>query len=777
VADAMAGAIPIPGGGGLLGKIAGKISPWLGAAKAVKNSQVGQGVMQGVGAGVGWATGTLIAQPVKGFVGFFVNFIPENIYGLFVWAAALMYFWDWQTGFNIAATYNIHLAVFLVSFLTIGFTQKILSGKRMLSAALLFITLQRSTALFAAGIASTTLGNRIWFGLLFLAALFYLRTYSDAPPLFKYLPFIAFLDLFGIAWLSGMLLNFTANIGYGAFLFSFLLNRAIFPIVLWFSAATLYENTRVAKRLFYIMIIVYIFASVGHIKEAYNARLQPGQTAEQVQQTQSFKERVQAGIADFLSFSWFPTNSLYSKAEETFGFGTPKEEPQMGLTLRADPTMASDYDLDFNEVPTPSFIMAVPTPFPATVKEPFIKVLSATCKVTSSDGAIYTAKSVTTDDGEPLNFADTELSKRIADGTYYELYYGGSSYTGTTVTCSNFDKEPLPKGKTYTMEADVKYLVTTSAYLETSFMRADEVQALNKGLLDPATVKKLVPADAKYDNTPVSLTWAGPTNSPVAVDVGQSSTENIKLYVSKSSGWGSGDIFGIDSLTLKVPDSFTLGSGTCSVAGGSTCTASAFCLPDSSGSCKTQTGVTAGVVAVPKITGFTVATQNPAQAASGSGYRTTYVIASDRLKNSNGYRFFGDSASFGSVMTVDSNALLNGADWTSARFEAEVNVIFETKFTGASFTVKGTPPKTDTGSGSCGGTHAIDLDKLSLTKNDTNAAEYSSFKTACDSIKDAVFNEVTPSEICTCPTGQYWVSLDITKGCTTTKPTAALTCG
>ncbi len=691
-----------------------------GFGKATAIMGAGQGITQGLSQGVGFAAGQLVARPVKGIFGWVVNFFPENIYGWFLWMAAAIYYIDWRTGFDISATSQIHLWFAVAFFFIIGFTQRFLNVWTMLSASALFFSLYGA-------MNGVILRDRIIAGVALVISLLLYRK-SSAPGFFKLLPLIVFFDVYGMPAFRELILGYAQNVGFISFAVAFILNRILFPIWLWFGILAMYNNTRVAKKLFAVIMVFYLIVSVPTITAEYRARVS-SLTSEEKEVAGSVWERFVTNARSILSgeFLRAPVASAYTRAEETFGFGDPKEEPKIGLEPKTDSMTAKEYDLNYGEVPIPSFIMAISNPFPPDVEEPYVKVLEVTCVAKPSDNSEpIEATSVKSDTGEELKGT---LGERMAKKDFFEVYYGGSSSSGTGVTCYFKGKDAEWKnGKTYSIEARVRYLVTTNAYLENSFMRLDEVQELRRNQLDPVTVKKLTVAKAEHDNTPVALTWGPPVlaNTPATIGEG-----GIKLYVSKSASWGKGQLYGIESLNLFAPENVELSGTTC-----------AF-MPIGS---------------------------------------NEYIIKSERVKNNGKYRFFGDSASFSCGMNVDEK-ILGGADWAPARFEAEGTFIFETKFIGAGFKVipkasgvGDTPPVTTSGADTPvetkpGSIQKIGEETLSITKTATNSVEYAIFKVQCEKIKGAKFEELAAagtlaaSEMCTCPEGTKWASTDITKGC------------
>ncbi len=716
MASAMAGVMPIPSGGNLgrlmqgLSGVGGKISTVLGA---------GQGAAQGLTQGVGFAAGQLVAQPVKGIAGWFLNFLPENIYGFFIWGAAFLYFLDWQTGFNISIMGGYHWWFYIASFLLIGVTQKVLSGWGLVFSAMLFIALRGIMNVGISG--STILSREFILPIAGLVAVFflYIRRFGSAPGFFKWMPILAFMDVYGMPIIVDKLVGYAANIGYAAFFFTFLMNRALFPFALWYGGLSLYENTRVAKRFLLVAVLFYFIVSLPTVRNVYNAKV-AGLTPEQVEMTEVVKGRFWENIRSIVSgeFLRAPVAAAYGKAEETFGFGTPKEEPKIGLVLKADPTMPKEFDLSYGKKPNPGFVLSIPNPFPPNVEQPYIQVINIECKAKPSDGSTdLEATSVVSDTGVPF---PKDKYVVVDEKEAFEVYYMGPN-GGAGVTCY-FDNA-VWKDTSYTLEASVKYVVKTNAYLENSFMRLDQVKEMRRNGLDPVVVKKLPVATAKYDNTPVSLTW-GPialTNTPATIDITKDGqNQAIRLYAAKSAGWEKGELYGIEKLTLTLPEGIVLAGDYCDF--------------------KT------------------------------SRTKNVYEVNQERIKKDGKYKFFGDSARFDCGMNVKKD-LLSSADWAAARFEASGTFIFENKFTGASFKVTGAQ-KTQSSTGSTGSTEGTTItvidDKATVWKGST--ADYTKLQSTCNQIKGATFTDIQDESSiwgrCTCPSNTKWVSsTDVTKGC------------
>ncbi len=637
---AAAAAMPIPQGG-MFGRLmqgmvnwGSKLSPAFGAAKAA--APAAQGALQGVGMGAGFAAGQIVAKPMQGFLGWFVNFWPENVYGWFMLAALGLYYLDWRAGFNIAAMANFHLYFAIAAFFIIGFYRRFINIWLLLAATFFYFSL--SGMVQAESLRERAAGVVV---LIASIAIFNLKT--SATGAYKLMPLIAFLDIYGIPVLADRLLGYTASFGYAASVISFVTNSLLFPMWLWFGMLAFTgnpkegkEGTRVAGRFLGLVVVFYLIVGLPQIKEAYAANVAPGLTADQYAQVDVIKSRWQANIQRIVSgeFLKAPIASAQEGLERTFGFGTPKEQPKLGLSLVHDSTMLRKYNLDF-KAPEPSFIMRIPNPFPADAEKPYIEVTNIRCKdkklklkplpQSGSASNAVTSKGVTPTEG-----------KQGKPGKPVVVFYNGPD-GGTQVNCAFSGWE----SGDYAIAAEVDYKVDATAFLATAFIRADQDEALRLEGIDPAVVNKILPAKAEYDNVPVTLTWGPPdlTKSPASIDLMQARPANmlITVYVSKNTGWENSEIKAVKSLTLTVPKGVNLVGDSCDFDLG--------------------------------------------KAKEKKGGNTEYPVLDKRI-------FIGDAIWIECGMKVSQDAL-SDADWAPARFDVTGSFVFTTKLEDITFTVEG----------------------------------------------------------------------------------------
>lgn len=603
-----------------MAKVGSRFAPAYGAAKTA-----GAPMVQGVAAGAGFAAGQLVAKPMQGVIGWFVNFWPENVYGWFMLAALGLYYLDWRSGFNIAAMADFHLYFAIAAFFIIGFYRRFINGWLLLAATFFYFSLNGMVQ--ADSMRERALGLVV---LVASIAIFNLKT--NATGAYRLMPLIAFLDIYGLPVLASRLLDYTASFGYVAHAISFVTNRLLFPMWLWFGMLAFTgnpkegkEGTRVAGRFLGLVIVFYLIVALPQIKEAYAANVSPGLTAAQEGQVDVIKARWQTNIQRIVSgeFLKAPVASAYGGLERTFGFGEPKQEPKLGLALVQDNTMLKKYSLDFKD-PEPSFVMRVTSPFPADTKKPYIEVTNIKCvdKLKRSKSlkldSVATSKGVTPTKDKPV-----------------VVFYNGPD-GGTQVKCSFSGWE----SGDYTISAEVDYKVDATAFLTTAFIRADQDEALRRQSIDPAVVNKIRPATAEYDNVPVTLTWGPPdlTKAPASIDLTQAGPANllITIYVSKNTGWENSEIKAVEQLGLLLPN---------------------------------------GVALVPGDSCDFV----PSDADSGDG-RKWYVVGPKRI-------FIGDAIRLDCGMKVSSEAL-SGADWAPARFDVSGSFVFTTKLEDITFTVE-----------------------------------------------------------------------------------------
>ncbi len=601
-----------------------------------------QAAAQGAGAAAGWVGGNVVAQPVKGFLGWFVNFWPENVYGWFMLAALGLYYLDWRSGFNIAAMANFHVYFAIAAFFIIGFYRRFINGWLLLAATFFYFSLNGMVQ--ADSMRERALGLVV---LVASIAIFNLKT--SATGAYRLMPLIAFLDIYGIPVFSERLINYAGSFGV-TWVVSLVANSLLFPVWLWFGMLAFTgnpkenkEGTRVAGRFLALVVVFYLIVALPHIKEAYAANVAPGLTAEQEEQKQTILTRFQTNMQRIVSGEFLkPTiASAQESFEQTFGFGTAKEEPKLGLQLSQNSQMPKEVP-DFKP-PEPSFVMGVPNPFPADSKNPYIEVTEIKCEENS--GKKLTFKKAITDEGVTV----TDLSAPTPKSEPVEVYYSGPR-GGNEVKCLF---EGWQSGEDYNIGAEVTYKVENSAYLSTTFMRSDFLRGLRLKPDDPkakAILDAIPPAGAEYRNVPVTLTW-GPRvlpNAPVPIDLDRESNNlAIIVYVAKNPAWENSEITAVEQLGLLVPKGVALVLGD---------------------SCDFV----------------------PSDADSGDG-RKWYVVDPKRITKNGKPRFIGDAIRFDCGMSVTDAALgktetSKGKDTAAARFEVSGSFEVTTKLKGITFT-------------------------------------------------------------------------------------------
>lgn len=604
----------------------------------ISSHPAAQAAVQGGSAAVAWTGTNMVAKPVNGLLGWFVNFWPENVYGWFMLGALGLYYLDWRSGFNIAAMAPFHLYFAIAAFFVIGFYRRFINGWLLLAATFFYFALNGM-------VQASSIGERA-LGIVVLGASVTIFNWkTNATGAYKLMPLIAFLDIYGLPVFANRLLDYTASVGYAAYAISLVTNRLLFPMWLWFGMLAFTgnpkegkEGTRVAGRFLGMVVIFYLIVALPQIREAYAASVAPGLTVEQQGQIDIIKSRWQTNIQRIVSgeFLKAPISSAYGGLENTFGFGTTKQEPRLGLQLSLNsqmPKNVPDYGPD--KPPEPSFIIGVPTPFPADSKDPSIKVTEIKCSENS--GKTLTFIKATTDEGITAT-ADQPV----------EVFYSGPR-GGNEVKCFFGGWQP---GEDYNIGAEVTYKVENSAWLSTTFMRADKLRGLRLNPNDLQTKKALDeirPADAESRNFPVIETW-GPqvlSNAPVPVDLSRDNNLAITVFVATNPAWGNSgggktEIKAVTQLGLLVPAgvALTVNDKSCDF------------IQDT--------------------------------ADSGDG-RKWYVVNPARIRNQDRKpRFIGDAIRFDCGMTVTA-AALGGKDTVAARFDVSGSFEVTTKLEGITF--------------------------------------------------------------------------------------------
>ncbi|MBI3036324.1 hypothetical protein HYY73_01005 [Candidatus Woesearchaeota archaeon] len=588
------------------------------------------GAVQGLGLGVGFR---LSAIPGKIFSFFWDTIIANNNeYDLFIKIAAVMYFADFIHGFNPGIALAEHLIFAMVAFILIAERNENISRWNYIWVTIIFLAIWQVTLQGPAFVWRAT-GGAV---LLAFALVMYLK--SNVPMPLKGIPFIAAIDVLVLNVFRVPLLQYAENAGVVLKGVSYLMNRLLNPIMLLYGLMYMKkESPIVAGRLFGIVFFIYLFAAATPILADTIKQYREGATPLTSDEGQQAGNVLTTSLRNFFNFFTlkFVNPSIayaYEKAEETFGFGTAKEEPKVGLQLFNDPTMPTEFDKSVRE-PAPSFLIKVPSPFPPDFKKKYLEVIGIECNdKTGTDKQVKLQKAV----------------DEFNAGVPLEVYYTGGR-GGTTITCSQCSNVAGDvscwESKSYTIEAKVKYRVEADSYLSTSFMKAAELRNLRREGKDPAVVEHTPIEKAEYSNVPVTLTWGpiGLVTSPAPVDfsTGQSNLA-IQIYVARNTGW-EGEIDGIEKLYLTVPDGVAL---------------------------DTSKG---------KPCAFEAVTEVP----------NKYRVKSDWVG-----KFIGEGKRFDCGLIVKADAL-HGADWAPARFDVEGVFIFAVKKEGITFTVTGSPACTN----------------------------------------------------------------------------------
>ncbi|MBI2145256.1 hypothetical protein HYU18_02930 [Candidatus Woesearchaeota archaeon] len=507
---------------------------------------------QGFSAGAGFAAGQLVAKPIQGVAGWVLNWLPENIAGFMMWGGVVLFWLDWKVfGFNIGAASYMHLLFAVVAFIAFGVALEFMNIGVALSAAGLLVAL---TGLLN---AESQIARIPTIFALVVAFYFYWRLtakFMEKPgaDFFRYLPLIAFVDVYGMPIFRDRVVESVGNLAgsFGAMAYSilsFIFNRLLFPLWIYFPAATLYNNTRVARRIFISLLIFYFIAALPTVTSVYHAKVS-SLTPEEKEVAESIWSRFQTNAGRILrgDFLKAPVAAAYERAEQIYGFGEPEEGPKIGLQLTNDPNMPSSFNLNFNKNPTPGVVLDVPNPLPDDAEKRYIEVVGISCSdpAGEAEGALI----------EPVTAE--ELKQRIKQTPPKPLLvsYGRP----ITAKCEFEGGEPGARS----VEFDVKYSFKADGYLSTAFMRSDKLDALITAK-DPNVMKlglkDVPPAEAKHDNGPVAIRW-GPVelaNPPVRIDIEGAKSSGFVIYIARSGGW-EGEIGGISKLALTTPKEISL---------------------------------------------------------------------------------------------------------------------------------------------------------------------------------------------------------------------------
>ncbi len=655
----------------------------LGMAKTAMNAAapVAGAIAQGAGLRIGWGIGGIFSFILNALKNLWPEFgTDKGYFGLYIWFIIFVYYWSWLAGFATSAVLSSHTTLAVIGFI---FSVKV--------DGLSFQTVRRYGIVFSVLLLIDIMllrGTIHWY-LLLIAAL--LLAFKEGNPVKDAQRVILVMAVAGIGyyvynrgWLpTSLVLPFFAKLnlplGFDSILFygAVLLNRTVTYPFLWYGIFGLNNKTRVANFLSWFVMLLLIFANwpllspeISKIRNQYAS----GVTAEQRAVIPNLFVSAVGGVrslgASLGALISAKTAYAYESAQATFGFGEPKEEPKLGLTLVQDSTMLKKYDINYKK-PEPSFIMRITSPFPTDTEKPYMEVTNIRCEdksaklkpllLSGSTSKAVTSKGVTPTEDKPV-----------------VVFYNGAD-GGAQVKCV-FDEKDWEPGNTYTIAAEVDYKVDATAFLTTAFIRADQDEALRKKGIDPAVVNKIPPANARYDNVPVTLTWGPPdlTKSPASINVGRplatdlselaaaqtaETAQNllITVYVSKNSGWENSEIKSVNNLTLTVPPGVSLN--------------------DVDDSCDFK------LKAVDQASRSTI---NPALDTGLQYGNSIYAVKDDRIRKNGDPkfpRFIGDAIRFECGMKVGSGAL-SGADWAPARFDITGSFVFTTKLDGITFTVE-----------------------------------------------------------------------------------------
>lgn len=526
-------------------KFGSKLAPAYAMAKTAAPAM--GGAIQGFGIGAGAAAGQAAMAPAKGILGWFADLKPDNLYGGMVVFAVLLYFLDFITGFDITRTAALRVFGFGIGgFFILAITGRYISFWRVVIAAVHFYSvyglLNAFTGTFDLGVnlgvlTSLLTDKRTLIAFVLGSGSLYVNL--KIPGAIKWLPVFMIFETYGLPTFRERILGSVANINYASFFVTFLLNRVLFPLPLMYSIFAFYADSRTARKILGLLIIVYLIAAIPQIKGAYTKYA--GLTGVETEQAHGVLARLQTNVRSIVSGEIFraPAASLYEKAEIAFGFGKPKEEPKMGLQLINNPNMQQEFDLAYKDVPAASVTLAVPNPLPLDLKQRYIGVTGIKCEDKSESGTV----TQTTKTGK-IDPPGIEPSREKP----FELYYEDDQ-TGVCI---------FPKLAEHSVKFKVEYRVEETAYLETTIMRHDKRGALLAKQDDPAVKRELSripPAKAEYNNGPVAIRWDPPslTKAPASNE----RARKIVVVVSNSGAW-PGEFTGIEWLEVIAPQGVRL---------------------------------------------------------------------------------------------------------------------------------------------------------------------------------------------------------------------------
>ena len=635
--SSLAGAVKVVGG---------VVSP-----KAKVAAQVAGPALQGVGIGAGAAVGQAAVQPVKGILGWFADLKPDNLYGGMVAFAVLLYALDWITGFDVTRTTWLRVFGFGIGgFFILAVTGRSLSFWKVIIASVHFFSVYGLIDVLTGGFNFQLLStNTLLIAFALVSGAFYINL--PIPNGTKLLPLFMMFETFVLPLLRDRLLDYVAvNSSYIGFMVAFLSNRILFPLPLIYSVLAFYSESKTARKILGLLIIVYLIASLPQIRAAYVEH--SGLTAEEQELKKNFVERLTANVRSIASGEFLkrPSTKIIEQAGITFGFGEPEEEPKRGLQLLPDRAMPKTFDYAFYPAPEPSAVMNVPVPLPLDLNHGAIDVVNIACN-------------------DKLH---QSTSQKVSEPILQLTMDSPLSITNGRPRTAKCELAGLTKGS-HTAEIKVSYKFHSNANFFTTFMRMDTLNELLAKGLDPAVAKKLPPARANYNNDPVAVTW-GPvelTNSPASVDIDlerepTKPNANLVIFVAKSPTWeGESEIGGITKLTLTVPE---------------------------------------GVELETVLEGDTPKTDDEKRCSfeKTKGNPNIYslkknVVLKDPNKPANdfaNFRLVGQSVQFSCRMKV-SNAVLGGTSWNGAEFKTSMDYLVTSKLT-VNFEVTGEPTPTST---------------------------------------------------------------------------------
>lgn len=520
----------------------------MGAAKATLTAVAGAGSAT-VRAGT-----KMVAQPVKGIKGLFLNIVPENEIGVYVLLIMLVYWTSWMFNFTGRAVIGAHATLALIGFTISTYVDQKLGNGLWQSArrnGMTFsILLLVDYMLLSAGLK--------WNLLLIVALLW---AFKEGKPVEDFKRVAVVMVLSAMAYyvysrnfnlLLPAIANFNFSIDFGlgltnfgplAFFLALLANRAVTYPFFWYAIFGLSSQTRVARSMAWIMMFAFIFAMWPQISPEVNqlrSEYGHGTTAEQKGQvTGFFKSAVaNAGKAVGSFGDWLQVRKAYAEENlaESFGFGTAKEQPKMGLKL-SSPEQKQKFDLEDKMPVTPLAVLNVPEQFPPEFppEKRVIDITGIECTASSEKGLAN--------------------GKVIEPELPFHIFHGSLA----TAKCE-FDEVGKLKEGSNTMEMVVKYNFKADSDMSTTFMPDDIVynRQLGGEKIEEIVAKgKIAAPKASYDNFPISLTWDNEFGNPI---VGFKTKQSVGIYVAKSGTW-QGEIYGINSLKLVLPEGFELIEG------------------------------------------------------------------------------------------------------------------------------------------------------------------------------------------------------------------------